>query len=313
MAGISSPFVAFALSLLPLLIPGALLDLRKERRSLLAADSAYAASASHGLLPAFGDMLDENVIFLDPGARLLFGKAANLERLSADPASAAATETWRAVRVDVSADGRAGYTYGFGSVNGPFGSGGVLRTLATKYIAYWRRDRRNAWRVAAYVRVFQPVTAPADPPTGFESPDATYRRSFPNTDPERHLFELMDADRAFAARALSHGARDAFAVFAAPDGAMLSGQPGIVYGRDGIREHLAANFPATGRIVWQPVAGHVAASGDLGFTVGEAEIYTAAPDGTRRASYTKYLTIWRRLDRGEWRYEIDGGNERPER
>jgi hypothetical protein len=125
LAGISSPFVAFAFSLLPLLIPRAHLDLREERRSLLAADSAYAASASHGLLPAFGDMLDENVIFLEPGETLLFAKAAALERLSADPGSAAATETWRAVRVDVSGDGRAGYTYGFGSVKGPFGSGCV--------------------------------------------------------------------------------------------------------------------------------------------------------------------------------------------
>jgi hypothetical protein len=82
LAGISSPFVAFAFSLLPLLIPRAHLDLREERRSLLAADSAYAVSASHGLLPAFGDMLDENVIFLEPGETLLFGKAATLERLS---------------------------------------------------------------------------------------------------------------------------------------------------------------------------------------------------------------------------------------
>jgi len=60
------------------------------------------------------------------------------------------------------------------------------------------------------------------------------------------------------------------------------------------------------------VAGDVAAGGDLGFTVGEAEIHTVAPDGAPRTSYTKYLTVWRRTDAGEWRYVIDGGNDRPQ-
>src|SRR5882724_506085 len=91
--------------------PLAQLDLREERASLLAADSAFAMRASQGLLPAFRDMLDEDVIFLDPGERTLFGKAATLAMLASDGISAAATQGWRAVRVDVSADGGAGYTY----------------------------------------------------------------------------------------------------------------------------------------------------------------------------------------------------------
>src|SRR5881296_1607093 len=70
-------------------------DLREERAALRAADSAFAVRASQGLLPAFRDVLDEDVVFLDQGERLLFGKA------------------------DVSADGGAGYTYGFGSATGP--------------------------------------------------------------------------------------------------------------------------------------------------------------------------------------------------
>src|SRR5438046_704858 len=83
-------------------------------------------------------------------------------------------------------------------------------------------------------------------------------------------------------------------------------------GPGGMRSHFAANFPATWRILWRPVAGDVAAGGDLGFTVGEAEIHTVAPDGAPRTSYTKYLTVWRRTDAGEWRYVIDGGNDRPQ-
>ena len=51
--------------------PLAPLDLREERAVLLAADSAFAVHASRALLPAFRDVLDEDVIFLDPGERIL--------------------------------------------------------------------------------------------------------------------------------------------------------------------------------------------------------------------------------------------------
>ena len=292
--------------------PLAQLDLREERAALLATDSAFAVSAARELLPAFRDMLDDDVIFLDPGERVLFGKTATLAMLASDGMSAAATQDWRAVRVDVSADGGAGYTYGFGNMTGPLGPGGAARTRPTKYIAYWRKSPSGEWRVAAYVRVFQRVTAPADPPTGFESPAARRHRRFPNQDPGRARRAVMDADRAFAARAATAGVPTAFGTYAAPDGAILSGQPGIVYGPDAIRSHFIANFPAKGRILWRPVAGDVAVGGDLGFTVGEAEIHTIGPDGSPRTSYSKYLTVWRRADGDEWRYVIDGGNDRPQ-
>src|SRR5437870_398566 len=223
-----------------------------------------------------------------------------------------ATQEWRAVRVDVSGDASAGYTYGFGSATGPFGSGGAARTLPAKYMAYWRKNPTGAWKVAAYVRVFQRVTAPADPPPGFASPRTQRQRRFPNQDRDSVRRAVMDADRAFAARAMSDNIPTAFAAYAATDGAILSGQPGIIYGPTAIRSHFEANFPATGRILWRPVAGGVAAGGDLGFTVGGAEMHTVAPDGGPRPGYTKDLTVWRRTDAGEWRYVIDGGNDRPE-
>ena len=280
--------------------PRAQLDLRQERATLRAADSAFAARASRGLLPALRETLDEDVVFLAPGEPVRVGKAATLAMLDSDGASAKSTASWRAVRVDVSSDGRAGYTYGFGSATGPF-----------KYIAYWKKDPTGTWRVAAYVGVPQDSTAPADPPAGFESPTARSYRPFPGTGPRGGVGGPMDADRQFAARALSGDVATAFASFAAPDGAMLSGQPGIVYGPEAIRKAFVANFPARGRILWRPVAGNVAATGDLGFTVGEAEIRTLTPSGAPRIAYTKYLTVWRRVNTGEWRYVIDGGNLRP--
>src|SRR2546423_14352321 len=107
-------------------------DLREERAGLLAADSAFALRASQALLPAFRDMLDEDVIFLDPGERTLFDKAGVLAMLASDGVSAAATQEWWAVRVHVSADGGAGYTFGLSSMTGPIHAGGAAPTLAPK-------------------------------------------------------------------------------------------------------------------------------------------------------------------------------------
>src|SRR3989441_11335215 len=211
---------------------------------------------------------------------------------------ASVTQQWRAVRVDVSADGGAGYTYGFGSATGPFGRGGAVHARPGKCIAYWRKNPTGAGKVAAYERVFQRVTAPADPPPRFASPRAQRQRRFPNQDPARARRAVMDADRAFAARAVSDDVPTAFGAYAATDGAILSGQPGIIYGPAAIRSHFEANFPATGRILWRPVAGDVAARGGLGLIVGEGEIHTRAPGRAPRPRSTKDLPLLTPHDAG---------------
>jgi ketosteroid isomerase-like protein len=63
--------------------------------------------------------------------------------------------------------------------------------------------------------------------------------------------------------------------------------------------------------VWHPVAGEVARSGDLGFTVGNAVFTGRSLDGSPQVRYSKYLTVWKRQRDGSWRYVVDGGNARP--
>jgi ketosteroid isomerase-like protein len=106
------------------------------------------------------------------------------------------------------------------------------------------------------------------------------------------------------------GPSQAFFEYAAPDAAVLSGQPSILYGRTAIAGTFA-NFPTNGQLLWHATDGDVAGSGDLGFTVGEAESHTFFPDGSPRVIYTKYLTLWKRQLTGEWLFVMDGGNARP--
>ena len=58
---------------------------------------------------------------------------------------------------------------------------------------------------------------------------------------------------------------------------------------------------------WHPVLSFVAASGDLGATIGEAEIRIPGVPPI----YSKYLTVWQKQPDGSLKFVADGGNARP--
>jgi ketosteroid isomerase-like protein len=56
-------------------------------------------------------------------------------------------------------------------------------------------------------------------------------------------------------------------------------------------------------MTWRPTEGDIAASGDLGYTIGRWE-FTGA-EGSARGSY---VTIWRRQPDGSWKVVVDIGD-----
>ena len=115
------------------------------------------------------------------------------------------------------------------------------------------------------------------------------------------LNELLDADRAFAAKAAADGVPGAFAAYAADDALMLSSGD-ITRGHDGVVSAFA-NWPAGRTIEWAPEAGRVSERGDMGWTWGNASF--VAPDGTRTTG--RYISIWTRDLDGNWKYAVDAG------
>ena len=111
--------------------------------------------------------------------------------------------------------------------------------------------------------------------------------------------ELLDADRAFAAKARAEGVPAAFAEFAAEDALIVSADT-ISTGRAGIAQRYA-NWPQGARLEWAPETGRVSARGDMGWTWGNST-YTAA-DGTRTSG--RYISVWTRDYEGHWRYAFD--------
>jgi ketosteroid isomerase-like protein len=261
------------------------------RHSLRAADSAASALVqSAGLGDGLLHYLTDSAVVVIPGDTLVRGRIAALRALAVG-GWAGARMAWTPIRVDLSHNGRSGYSYGGGTMTLADGT-----STPARYIAFWR-VRDEQWKIEAFHFNTSPQPA-TPPPAGFFPPDAPLGPAT-SVDVAAALQAIMQADRDFAALAAARDPGVAFATWAAPDGALLGG----VYGP----EAIGAAFSGGGTLEWGPVAGGMADSGDLGYTVG-----TAVQRGANgRVGYSKYLTIWRRQPNGEWRWVVDGGNPRP--
>jgi ketosteroid isomerase-like protein len=280
-----------------------------RRAELEAADRAWsAAAARESAVGGISAMLAEDVRFLQDGEPIVRGReAAVAAMLRGDDGGL--VQTWTPSRVGVSRDGAFGWSYGFlerrarDAVPGDAGRPG-------KYIAVWRREADGAWRAVAYVRTDRaPGEISPALPAGFaglarRADDAAAAGAAGAADARQ---AALDADRAFSADAAASGVGEAFARFAAADGALLGSGPSLVLGPDAIRAAFAGR-PAGATLVWRPVDAVASDAGDLAFTVGEAESRNPA---TGAVGHSKYLTVWRLQPDGEWRYVVDGGNARP--
>jgi ketosteroid isomerase-like protein len=108
---------------------------------------------------------------------------------------------------------------------------------------------------------------------------------------------VIDAERAFAARAGEIGWIPAFCEFSAGDGQLI-GRAGLV----NAHERLCA-LPDDGErnLYWTPSFAGIATSGDLGLTTGPASFDAA------RTPAIQYFTVWRQAPDGSWKWIYDGG------
>lgn len=252
-------------------------DRARDRAALLAADRASGRATD------FSSLFADDAAYLHPGAPIARGRDA-IRAVAADPLG---PTTWAPEYADVSDDGTLGYTYGWTR----------QADLQGKYLACWRREPDDRWRIIAYTRT-KPDSGGAAPPT-LRDADAT-----PAMRGRTDSHALISADSAFSALSVAQGAQQAFVAFAAEHAVLLGqGAAAMTHGRDAIGAAFAG-FPADAVLEWTPVAANIAGSGDLGCTVGEASL-------RGRGSYSKYLTVWQRQPDKSWKFVADGGNARP--
>jgi len=122
---------------------------------------------------------------------------------------------------------------------------------------------------------------------------------------------LLKVDEAFSADAQRLGVAEAFVRYAAPDARMLPQGKDVVSGLDAVGRQMAG-FPAKATLSWKPFHADVAASGDLGYTLGTYELRGTDAAGKPQVSYGKYCSVWKKQPDGKWKWVVDVGTSSPE-
>jgi ketosteroid isomerase-like protein len=121
------------------------------------------------------------------------------------------------------------------------------------------------------------------------------------------LTQMIEAERAFAARALVVGWKQAFLENFAPDAIGFSaGQVGLA------RDQIAKNPdpPPDLQLMWEPRFGDIAGSGELGYLTGPVRNVRASRD-KGRPRHSNYTSVWKRQRGGSFKVVMDVGIDTP--
>ena len=113
---------------------------------------------------------------------------------------------------------------------------------------------------------------------------------------------LMEADRAFSKMSADKGLYEAFDFYMDDNATMYrDGQPPFS-GREAIRPILSKKSNAT--LTWEPTFAEIAASGDLGYTLGRWEYTLKDSTGEESRSFGYYVSIWKKQSDGSWKWYL---------
>jgi ketosteroid isomerase-like protein len=200
---------------------------------------------------------------------------------------------WQPLGAGISRDRLTGYTFGIAVRAQVEVTGAVIE----RYVAVWSRGSATSWKIIAYIEV---GPGPMSSIVG--------EKASPVVDARKPQHDLFVTDSSFGERASSLGPARAMREFVAADGVLLTTTQLVVGPRN------ASDYFETRRsysISWLPRDVSVAASGDLGYTIGEALSTSVGPTGAAQQRFTKYLTVWRKDAKGRWRVAVTGANDRP--
>jgi ketosteroid isomerase-like protein len=121
------------------------------------------------------------------------------------------------------------------------------------------------------------------------------------------MTQMIEAERAFAARALVIGWKDAFLEYFAPSAI------GFAEGKSGLAREQIAKVPDPPKdlqLIWEPRYGDIAASGELGYLTGPVRNIRASRDGGK-PRFSNYTSVWKRQRDGSFKVVMDVGINTP--
>src|SRR5688572_13667227 len=121
------------------------------------------------------------------------------------------------------------------------------------------------------------------------------------------LTQMVEAERAFAMRALVIGWKGSFLEYFANDAVgFADGQVGLA------KEQISKNPdpPVDHQLIWEPRFGDVAASGELGYLTGPSQ--SILPSRNKgRPRHSVYSSVWKRQRDGSFKVVLDVGVDTP--
>lgn len=270
-------------------------DPRVAAAELFSVDSAFSAQAgAKGVTDALADMFADDVV-MGAGREHTFGKTASLAALRTNPENATTRMSWTPLRAGISSDGLHGFTQGYVTM---VRAGGAKTD--GKYLGYWVKGPLG-WRLAVYKRAPRPLGDVSLVPAPNSLPQPGLRRG-DIAQVARYLQEVRDAEAAFSADAGTMGMGPAFLKWGATDAMNLGAGPEWARGPAAISQVVAGFVQPGRRTSWGADTSIVAATGDLGVTIGH--ITQSWPDSAGKAPVRfPFFTVWKRARPGEpWRY-----------
>ena len=191
-------------------------------------------------------------------------------------------------RVELAASGDFGYTI----------YAALVRDSSRWQVLVWRLEPDSTWRVEAVMRTLHPPPALRAELT--TRAGAGWVRARRKLYQEAARVAMLKADRDLAAASVDASPMSAFANALADSVLQLREAHVPVQGR---RAALDAYQSYRGMMTWVPIAGAIAAGGDLGYTYGLETVRPLAPDTVLHSS--TYLRLWRAMPDSTWRIVVN--------
>jgi ketosteroid isomerase-like protein len=172
------------------------------------------------------------------------------------------------------------------------------------FLTVWKRQPDGSWRFAIDLGISNPqpaqAEAPWELPQGYKTPK-TMKGNLTSSNTA-----LLARDREFSQAAVKRGARAAFADYAMSEVRLYRDGKFPLIGKDLAPEVLPDSSSVW---TWEPAAGEVSASDDLGYTYGSYQI-SGDELGAKIIESGNYFRIWKK-EKGAWKVLFDLNNPVP--
>lgn len=283
-------------------------NLEKEKQILLEKDREISGiSAGNGVLRAFYPFLMEKCFLLPKNGHPVFGKetcAKLADQLEMD--GRVNQFKWEPLFVGISAAADLAYTYGryeIPAAPASTASGDNKKEVDYGYYGtIWTKDAEGKWKVAFSQGLVllkglnqKPLQKLIDP----EKADPITR-------------EVLATERAFSDYSVTNGYLAAFYRFIDDNGIALGSRGTPKTKVDYARLMAEAEKKKqAGKLEWEALYSHVAASGDLAYNFGTYLYTETDAKGNQQVGRGHFLTVWKKQSTGnkEWKFVMDCGNE----